>query len=815
MKPYALFTAALALLATQVFAAKPNILVILCDDLGYGDLACYGHPHIRTPHLDQMARDGIRFTDFYSAAPVCSPSRVGLLTGRTPNRAGVYDWIPEYSEKRHDRTFAHLRESEVTVAQLLKHGGYATCMSGKWHCNSRFNSPHQPQPGDAGFDHWFATQNNAAPSHENPVNFVRNGKPAGPQKGYSCQIVADEVVGWLRGHHAKNAEQPFFVYMAFHEPHEPVASPANLVAKYKQAAETDDEAQYFANVENLDLAAGKVLTELGALGYRDNTLVIFTSDNGPETLNRYRTANRSYGVPGPLRGMKLHTHEAGYRVAGIVRWPEKVKPGQVSKIPVSSLDFLPTFCKLAGTRPPNGLELDGADFSPALTGKPVARKKPLAWCYYNALNDARVSLRDGDWKILGRLKDLGRKDHLTVADEILIRSTPFDAFELYNLGQDIGEADDRLADPEAPLAAMAKKLETYYQRLVDDQVYWVTTQASDENTGVTTTPDGTLTFAPKPGPGKGKHIVLVAGDEEYRTEESMPMLAKILSQKHGFKTTVVFALSADGKYIDPNNQAGLRGLAALDSADLMLIGTRFRRPSDEQAAYVTKFMNAGKPVIGIRTATHAFNGGQKFGEKIGFGEWGRKILGEQWVSHHGGHKREGARGVIEQANAKHPILRGVKDVFAPSDVYGVIHLTEANTILLRGAVTQTLDPKSPNVEGKKNDPMQPLAWLHTYEAPNGKKGQSFCTTAGASVDLVSEDLRRLIVNAAYHLTGLEVPQKADAAYVDPFYPSFYGFIRDKDYWKNADRQPSDYTLGKSPTMPDPKGSPDWPFRPRP
>jgi arylsulfatase A len=135
---------------------KPNIVVILCDDLGYGDLACYGHPAIKTPYLDQMAKDGIRFTDFYSTAPVCSPSRVGLLTGRSPNRAGVYDWIPGGRD-------IHMRESEITIPQLLKKVGYATCMSGKWHCNGKFNSPQQPQPDDAGFDHWFATQNNASP----------------------------------------------------------------------------------------------------------------------------------------------------------------------------------------------------------------------------------------------------------------------------------------------------------------------------------------------------------------------------------------------------------------------------------------------------------------------------------------------------------------------------------------------------------------------------------------------------------------------------------------------------------------------------
>lgn len=324
--------------------------------------------------------------------------------------------------------------------------------------------------------------------------------------------------------------------------------------------------------------------------------------------------------------------------------------------------------------------------------------------------------------------------------------------------------------------------------------------------------DFTLVFEGKEGPGKGKHIVLVSGDEEYRTEESMPMLAKILSQRHGFKCTVVFAWSADGKYIDPNNQAGLRGLAALDSADLMLIGTRFRKPSPEEGAHITTFLNAKKPVIGIRTATHAFNGGSKFGS-ISYGQFGRLILGEQWVSHHGRHKGEGARGVIEEANASNPILNSVKDVFAPSDVYGVKHLTDADTVLMRGAVTETLDPSSKPLVGRKNAPMQALAWLHTYKTPDGAAtGRSFCTTAGASVDLVSEDLRRLLVNATYHLTGLTVPAKANVDHVDPFKPSFYGFCKGKEFWAGRKLTLADFALGVGIKQVDPKGSPAWDFR---
>lgn len=314
------------------------------------------------------------------------------------------------------------------------------------------------------------------------------------------------------------------------------------------------------------------------------------------------------------------------------------------------------------------------------------------------------------------------------------------------------------------------------------------------------------------GPGKGKRVVLMAGDEEYRSEEALPMLAKILSQRHGFDCVVLFSLDPEAGHIDPNNQNHIPGTEALDGADLFLVSTRFRDLPPEQAAPITAYLNAGKPVIGLRTATHAFRGAME-ADGWRYGDFGLKILGETWVAHHGAHKREGARGIIESANAGHPVLRGVRDVFAPSDVYTVKNLTGDETLLLRAAVTETMDPGSPPVEGEKNDPPQAFAWLREYTSPDGRaKGQAFCTTGGAGVDLVSEDLRRLIVNAAYHLTGLEVPERADVDYVDPYYPSFFGFIRDESFWPGRDLRPADFGLGKAPPAVDPPGTPEWPFR---
>lgn len=322
------------------------------------------------------------------------------------------------------------------------------------------------------------------------------------------------------------------------------------------------------------------------------------------------------------------------------------------------------------------------------------------------------------------------------------------------------------------------------------------------STGLVKAADDRLHFPPKEGTANGKKIVLVSGDEEYRTEETMPMLGKILSQKYGFDCVVLFAINPEGGYIDPNFQKNIPGTEELDSADLMIIGTRFRQLSDDQIANFAEYLNAGKPVIGIRTATHAFRGEAKTGD-FKWSEFGLKILGEKWVNHHGQHKKEGTRSVTITSNGSHEIMRGVGEIFATTDVYGIANLDAyAVTLFLRGEVTDSLDPSSKAVAGKKNDPMMPLAWLREYVAPDGKtKGQAFCTTLGASVDFADEDLRRLIVNTSLFLTGRKVPAKGDVEPVDPFAPSFYSGMGG-DHYKKLNRKPSDYALGKSPATSD-------------
>ncbi|MDE5419068.1 sulfatase-like hydrolase/transferase [Labilibaculum sp. DW002] len=451
--------------------AQPNIVVIMCDDLGYGDLSCYGHPIIKTPNLDEMAREGIKLTNCYSAAPVCSPSRAGLLTGRSPNKAGIYDFIPSPKKSEDCRDLVHLQDYEQTIPAMLKSAGYSTCLSGKWHCSSRFNSDAQPKPGHFGFDHWFATHNNASPSHENPKNFVRNGEDIGILEGFSCQIVANEAIQWLKD---KKDDKPFYLQVCFHEPHEPVASPQDLVKKYLPQSENENQAEYFANVENMDKAAGQLIKFLEEY-YGENTLIFFTSDNGPETLNRYYRATKSFGSPGELKGMKLWTNEAGFHVPGILYWMGKETYKGSSDAIVSSLDLLPTYAEMSGASLPNRT-LDGESITSLIKTGKKERSKPLIWAFYDAINEHRVAMRVDDWKIMCRLKSdtayIGHIHNLYEGNEKLMKEAELVDFELYDMKKDMGETENVAKDYPQVYNEMIEQLKVEYKELLEESHIW-------------------------------------------------------------------------------------------------------------------------------------------------------------------------------------------------------------------------------------------------------------------------------------------------------------------------------------------------------
>jgi arylsulfatase A len=457
------FLGGLAAATVSASAPRPNFVIVLCDDLGYGDLGCYGSRRIQTPNLDRFASQGVRFTDCYAAAPVCSPSRAAMLTGLIPDRVGVYNWIPAGNPM-------HLGRDRVTFAQILKRLGYATCHTGKWHCNGKFNSPEQPQPSDHGFDHWFSTQNNAAPSHADPVNFVRNGKPVGPLKGNSSTLIVSEAIEWLK---RLPAGQPFCLFVCFHAPHEPIAADEEFLRLYPSVREKG-EALYYANVTQMDHEFGRLIRYLDESGLGDRTLVFFTSDNGPETLNRYKGAWRSYGSPGPFRGMKLHMYEGGIRVPGILRWPGRARAGATVSEPISGVDVLPTLCAAAGAQPP--ARLDGVNILPLLEGKKVRRRVPLYWHYYNALSRPKAALRDGPWKILG-IPDRASPRAAGGAfdpqqDMPFIKEARLVEFELYNLAEDPAESKDLAAKNPPVLRSLRERLVALYREIQAESPVW-------------------------------------------------------------------------------------------------------------------------------------------------------------------------------------------------------------------------------------------------------------------------------------------------------------------------------------------------------
>jgi Trehalose utilisation len=299
------------------------------------------------------------------------------------------------------------------------------------------------------------------------------------------------------------------------------------------------------------------------------------------------------------------------------------------------------------------------------------------------------------------------------------------------------------------------------------------------------------------GAGQGKHIVFLSGDEEYRSEEGLPMLAKLLATRHGFTGTVLFAINPQDGTIDPNTQTNIPGLAALDAADLCVMLLRFRELPDADMKHFVDYLNRGKPIIALRTSTHAFAYGRNKQSPYAKFDWqnkewpggfGQQVLGETWVNHHGDHGKQSTRGMINDAFKSHPILRGVTDIWGPTDVYGVVHLPATAQVLVRGQVLSGMRPGDPPVAGPKNQPMMPLVWLNDYAGGPGPANRIIATTMGAATDLESAGLRRLIVNACYWAVGLadKIPAEANVDYVGDYRPTGFGFGKFKPGVKPVD-----------------------------
>lgn len=449
-----LFLVAVACLAAPAPAAeRPNVVVLLADDLGYKDVGCYGGP-VKTPALDGLAERGVRFEAFYSGCAVCSPSRATLLTGRHHIRAGVYSWIHDASQN------SHLLKREVTLAELLKDAGYATAHVGKWHLGLPTGQRDKPTPDEHGFDYWFATWNNASPSHKNPNNFIRNGKPVGPLEGYACQLVVDEAITWLDEHRDKG--KPFFLNVWFHEPHAPIAAPDEIVKEYSDVK--DRAAIYSGTIDNTDRAIARLLKKLGEIDKPENTLIVYASDNGSYRDDR----------TGGLRGRKGVNWEGGIRVPGIFSWPGTIERGKtITDEPAGLVDVLPTVCGLLGLKPPADRHLDGADLAPLLTGKPsgFTRHQPLFWHLQKsrpivAIRDGRYSLvADPDYEL--STSNMFREEWIAK-----IKAGGYTNFRLYDLKEDPAQQNDLSEQQPQRLAELKKKLLAINESVMADGYDW-------------------------------------------------------------------------------------------------------------------------------------------------------------------------------------------------------------------------------------------------------------------------------------------------------------------------------------------------------
>ena len=387
---------------------KPNIIIMMADDLGYGDVGCFGNKIIETPNIDQLASKGAKFTQFYSGHYTCSPSRAGMMAGRTPYRNGIYTFIA-------DNSVVHLKDKEVTLAEICKEQGYDTGFFGKWGLNGNMDDKTQPTPSQQGFDSWLATNNNAIPSHKNPTNFYFNGKAMGEMKGYSSQIVVDKAMQWLDSR--KDKTKPFLLVLWFHEPHTELAQPDKFTQKYAKYGEVAGE--YYANIDHMDHQIGRFMNYMKKENLEDNSWITFTSDNGP--LNREGRSTNG------LRGYKARLYEGGLREPTVMYWKGKIEGAKVIDDQLTFFDFVPTFYDLFGMEPMNNEPLDGASMLPALEGKKVERKTLPIW-----VGRWKTTLINNEWKIIGKFKDFvpGTSYNYYLINRKIV------SYELFNLKKD-------------------------------------------------------------------------------------------------------------------------------------------------------------------------------------------------------------------------------------------------------------------------------------------------------------------------------------------------------------------------------------------
>jgi arylsulfatase len=425
---------------------KPNIIYILTDDLGYGELGCYGQTRIQTPNIDRMASEGIRFTQHYSGSPVCAPSRCVLLTGKHTGHSYIRD-NHEIGAWDSWQGQLPLPDGTVTVGHLLQDRGYATACIGKWGLG-RVGSP--GEPARQGFDLFYGYNCQRHAHNYYPRYLWRNDKKEtleGNDRGatgrqYAPDLMAEEALSFIRQHR----DQPFFLYFATPVPHVALQVPEDSVAAYQgrwpdppydgdqgYLPHPTPRAAYAAMVSRLDRDVGRILSLLKELDLDEQTLVMFSSDNGP-TFNG-GSDSAFFESAGPFRGLKCDVYEGGIRVPLVARWPGRIKAGTTSDHPSAFWDVLPTFAELAGAERP--LDLDGHSLLPTLRGRPEAQEKH-DYLYWEYAGKAQA-VRKGEWKA--------------------VRERPDQPTQVYHLGRDPGEQHDGAAEQPEILAELEALLD--------------------------------------------------------------------------------------------------------------------------------------------------------------------------------------------------------------------------------------------------------------------------------------------------------------------------------------------------------------------
>ncbi len=483
----------LAKAATSCTSIKPveipenmNIVIFYTDDLGYGDLGCYGHPIIKTPNIDRFAKEGVLLTDNHSAGTVCSPSRAALLTGRNPYRSGFFSIQGR-------NTF--LAQDEVTIPELLKNKGYETCFLGKWHLSElNKNIRVEPGPGEQGFNYWMGTTHNAFDGPENTDRFIRNDVPLGKVEGWYVDVIVEEAGTWLR--EIRDSIKPFFLLVSTHEPHTPVIPPVEYSEMYNttdvdslektilyggvRRPERDisnNKKMYYGTVTQLDDAFGRLLEIIDELGLTDNTLIYFSSDNGPETpvtfeesLGRWEDPIRDhcFGTPGEFRGMKRYPYEGGHRVPGIVRLPGVIPAGLVSNKLFNQTDFLPTITALLDIPLPEDLNIDGKPNFNAFLNKEIERNTPDIWFYplhgNNQLRMPQMSMRSNQYTLIGWLPE--KPDAIDLNDWFA-NNVP-ERFELYDIINDPQQKHDLAGSKPEVVSSLSPVMEQLFIEMRDE-----------------------------------------------------------------------------------------------------------------------------------------------------------------------------------------------------------------------------------------------------------------------------------------------------------------------------------------------------------